>query len=1080
MSTAKREKTIGIHLDVGHASIGWAVSSWDKAGRLLFPGTGSLLFPADDCLASQRRMFRRQRRHVRSIRQRIARLGAYLTAEGVIKAEELRSNFTASPWKLAARVLSGGKLLTWPELWAVLRWYAHNRGYDGNVLWSGRTRVEAEGGEEGKEDTEANENAHAMMRQYGKSTMAETFCAALGVDPQGELSSGMFYFKGQKVSFNRALVREEVIAILQVHLDKLPGLTPTMIEVITADPVTQPEYLREAHPAHVPPVHQRYLGGLLFGQLAPRFDNRIIGVCPVTGKKLPSKASKEFLDFRWAMMLSNVRVGPENRPLSIEEIGKLNDHSLKQGGFTKGDFRKAIAEITGLPDKMSNLDALLLTPDAEKSLVRFPGLFALTKKIPGVQAAFEPKTFRVICNKLFHGKALSYRDLQSSALPGKHSLVVPLPPKKGKPATPLSVRITAEIPVGRAPYARDVLDKAAREVFEGKDPRAKGGILYRDATKADVLPLDKLDAETNNHLIRNRIRVLLKLMRDIIHDYAESNPARVTDVTIEMARDIKDLSGMTNKEIESDLSLRTAEHRKVAEKIAADLGIDARHVSAGLIRKGRIAEDMGYICPYTGMPYDIKDVQSKGVDLDHILPYSQRVSDSLDSLVLTYSEVNRMKGNRTALQFIRECGGQRVPGKENLVILQEAAYKKLVNSLSTKGWHADDSRRRKSRIEKLLQLTAKESGMTQGLLTQTSYITALAVKAIRGFFGAAGSSRIPAIHTVQGRITAEVRMQWNILSTLGKIDPRVLDENGELRLKSEIRDITHMHHAVDAITIGLTAMLLPPDGNIQALMLKRHLTEADKAVLRSTGLFCFSEDQARLRPLPDATLDSIKAALSEQRAIFYQPHSMSGLGVDQNTWGVEAVEDGKVTIHQRKRIDDPRKYHRNELGQEIRIEVKRDTVPVESVFGLVPVNGNGKLQTVKGVLPFSDNFAAALMGDGPILLRLCHVKKQREELKKRNGGRPPELVRRGAIISVKTGTYPGIWRIASIKGNKGGLCFDMARPYFVKLANKTSGVVINARVSTMVKGGLAVLHPRLTGVPSCPITSSTSPKQAAD
>src|SRR6202040_1128999 len=119
-----------LHLsfDVGHSSIGWAVLQTDK--RLEIKGCGSVVFRADDCLASARRIYRRQRRHIRSTRQRIARLKILLKHLGVLTDEQLNRPGCAWPWMLAARVLRGGKLLTLPEFWDVLRWYAHNRGYD--------------------------------------------------------------------------------------------------------------------------------------------------------------------------------------------------------------------------------------------------------------------------------------------------------------------------------------------------------------------------------------------------------------------------------------------------------------------------------------------------------------------------------------------------------------------------------------------------------------------------------------------------------------------------------------------------------------------------------------------------------------------------------------------------------------------------------------------------------------------------------------------------------------------------------------------------------------------------------------
>jgi len=124
--------------DVGHSSIGWAVlrKTGAQASDINILGCGSVVFRANDCLASSRRAYRRQRRHIRSTRQRIARMKLLLRHLGILNEAELNKPGCAWPWKLAAQILQGAKLLTWPELWDVLRWYAHNRGYDGNRRWS--------------------------------------------------------------------------------------------------------------------------------------------------------------------------------------------------------------------------------------------------------------------------------------------------------------------------------------------------------------------------------------------------------------------------------------------------------------------------------------------------------------------------------------------------------------------------------------------------------------------------------------------------------------------------------------------------------------------------------------------------------------------------------------------------------------------------------------------------------------------------------------------------------------------------------------------------------------------------------
>ena len=129
---------IRIALDLGYASIGWVVSRGMLEGLEIL-GCGTVIFEPDRCLASDRRAFRRQRRHIRATRTRIERMRAFLTARGVLTPALAGVRHPhPEPWRLAAEALTAGRILTAAEFWAVLLWYAHNRGYDGNRLWSRR------------------------------------------------------------------------------------------------------------------------------------------------------------------------------------------------------------------------------------------------------------------------------------------------------------------------------------------------------------------------------------------------------------------------------------------------------------------------------------------------------------------------------------------------------------------------------------------------------------------------------------------------------------------------------------------------------------------------------------------------------------------------------------------------------------------------------------------------------------------------------------------------------------------------------------------------------------------------------
>ncbi|HEX4122803.1 MAG TPA: hypothetical protein VH619_19485, partial [Verrucomicrobiae bacterium] len=352
--------------DVGHSSIGWAVlqQKGAKTTEIDILGCGAVVFRADDCLASSRRAYRRQRRHIRSTRQRIARMKTLLQHIGALSENQLNEPGCAWPWLLAARVLKGGQLLTWRELWDVLRWYAHNRGYDGNRRWSS-TEVEA-----AKEDSEKEANARGLMGSYGTRNMAETFCAISGIDPLGKKKStnlpGNQRPKGQNAAFPRDVVEGEVHRILQAHFGKLKGLDAKLEAALFSD--------WRAVPCPTLKLPRRYEGGLLFGQLVPRFDNRIISICPISGEKVPTRNCPEFLNFRWAMQLANIKVGNakerELQPLRAAHRVALDKQMRERGYLTPKELKEAVRSLTGCD--RDNLDTMLMHPDAKEALLLDP------------------------------------------------------------------------------------------------------------------------------------------------------------------------------------------------------------------------------------------------------------------------------------------------------------------------------------------------------------------------------------------------------------------------------------------------------------------------------------------------------------------------------------------------------------------------------------------------------------------------------------------------------------------------------------------------------------------------------------
>ena len=885
--------SITLSFDIGHASIGWAVISAPKAlpSEPEILGTGVVIFPSDDCLASKRRDLRRTRRHIRSTRQRIERLKKWLESRGVLKRQDLDEPGHPAPFLLAAAALRGHVQLTAQELWHVLRWYAHNRGYDGNSRWA---KADAAGSAdpdnaEAEDDTEKQKNAFELMRKYRTSTMAETVCACLGLDPanSAERISSFLPYKTLNAAFPRPIVEKEVSDLLNLHMGVIPGLDAvTVCMILTTSELLDNKRRTLAGAGIKLPL--RYQGGLLFGQLVPRFDNRIISRCPLTwaaiydreieaGKqadearktadrdsKVPTVRAKEFLEYRFARLLANIRF--DGAPLPAVVRRQLFQKAEIEGRYT---LRTLKAEITALMGQgKSNLDDFFKThPDSEKSLVldhalAYAGSNQLVAQIwqlvpPSVQSKVlelwrrnKPVPLGQI---LEWTKSISQADADEMLrrIEGKAAGL-----KKTRKNQSPSLADTLMRPLcppdlsGRAPYARPILAKVVEEVLSGYDPnkpakspdhpegeeKPTDGVLYplldpgsRVRQLQNERPLDQL---TNNHLVRHRLLILERLLDAITEDFCGGDPRKVSRCVVEVGRELKEFSGKTAKEIASELNNKLKDFKAAVNYLQEH--VPDLKVSGSLIRKCRIAMDLNWTCPFTGDVYDAAALPK--MEWEHIVPYSARATNAMHALVLTWPEINRMKGKRTAYQFILDDQTKPVPNRTNLTIQTIQQYEKFVAGLDEKG-HSDDKRRKASRKALLLtkDMDDKELGFTPGQMTQSSQLMKLAMRGIVKRYPDAKTDAIPGV------VNAEIRRAWNLTGTLSRACPEVIDpETGKIRPKDEIRGLTHLHHALDAAILGLTAHYFPLQfrgqdikGKLWEAVLRRQKTDDDWALLRA-------------------------------------------------------------------------------------------------------------------------------------------------------------------------------------------------------------------------------------------------------
>lgn len=1163
MKATPKVADLSLSFDVGHSSIGWAVLQTRKSQPPTLLGCGSVIFPSDDCLASQRRAFRRQRRHIRATRLRIARMRHLFAHLGVLPTAQLEAPGCAWPWLLAARVLRGGKKLTWAELWDVLRWYAHNRGYDGNKGWS---KHDAASNDDTEKEKRAGELLTEFERKHGRvGTMAEVFCDVLKVDPLGEVKSSTLRVRNLGAAFPREGVEREVERILRAHVDVLVHVDDRLINALMRDYTALPgpnlrlpaRYGQRLNDGSLSP------GGLIFGQLVPRFDNRIIARCPITFErvyqresadsgdekqakheaeklaKVPSVDCVEFHRFRWAMELAKIKVATSDarapRNLTVVERQSVNVEMEKRGYLSASELKKAVrAQTGGVPD---NLEQILTHPDAERALVLDPvrRYIHSDQLVSALWQVLPERLQKRLRGQWRRGHAITVGELldacgdvraAAEAVCDRHLDVQNT--KKRKKDEPLSREALLRTPLhvkppnGRAPHTRAVMREVVEFVFAtDRHPAEEGGPLYRSEAIRQAQLQRALDEQTNNHLVRHRLKLLERLHEDILKakEYADGKRERIARITIEVNRDVREMSGMDAPARAKDLKQRLDNFKSVVKKLEESFDGKGIHITPGLIRKARIAEDLGWKCPYTNsLPYDAFDLLHRKVDKDHIIPRRDRASDSLDSLAITFAAVNKMKGVRTAYRFVEQEQSKEVPGLPGVRVKRLADYLKDVDALrpfrdprkdsyyKEKRIPIDDALRCWLRKKKLELKDYVDKEFTPGDLTQTSQLVRLGAQALEKHY--VGATKQPVITSLPGGVTGAVRKSWKLLGCLATANPQVLNpedlsENGhpKVRTKTEIRGITHLHHALDACVLAFASQFLPRDGGVWELLVKRRLNADEQR--RARKLFgvhieITKDGELRLGDLAPHLKEQICQRLKERRVVQHLPADLSGLRCKETVWrvfdpadphrnsrrlarwlaqkkvSVPAPEAKTALIICRKRRDADAASDDSAGGKVFR-ETKTwrwvyDIKDKSALLGLAPEGdaAAAKLKRIKAVKVLGDNFGLALDPE-PTLIRPHKVWHRLDALRKANEGKPVRVVRKGTLIRVVRAKsakvdYRGVWMVRGTTLNqRAGFLVDLS-PADQITYRRQPGCFQNVSVATLLKCGLEVVKAPLCGV----------------
>jgi CRISPR-associated endonuclease Csn1 len=279
----------------------------------------------------------------------------------------------------------------------------------------------------------------------------------------------------------------------------------------------------------------------------------------------------------------------------------------------------------------------------------------------------------------------------------------------------------------------------------------------------------------NNPVVRRIVNETRRLINAIIREYG-----RPDKIHIELARNAK-ASSEERKRIMAQNN-QNRDERENAKTRINEFNAEGHSVSPNRdnILKQRLWEQQDKICPYSGQTISMEKLFSEETDIDHILPYSRTLDDSMMNKVICFRSANADKRNETPYEWYKR------------------KYPKTFD---------EELDRLKARIAKLPfpkknRFTQKEidvSGFTQRQLNDTKYASRYMLQYLRSIFTPEEWKEERRILTVKGGQTSDLRHFWGLDNILHNSD--FLPDN----LKpGEKNRCDHRHHAVDALVIALT------------------------------------------------------------------------------------------------------------------------------------------------------------------------------------------------------------------------------------------------------------------------------------
>jgi CRISPR-associated endonuclease Csn1 len=337
-------------------------------------------------------------------------------------------------------------------------------------------------------------------------------------------------------------------------------------------------------------------------------------------------------------------------------------------------------------------------------------------------------------------------------------------------------------------------------------------IVSQGDGQAAELPIPE---NTRNPVVQQSLYELRNLVNAIIKKYGKPDEIRM-ELSRELKSSIEERDKMRLHQYENE-----RENNEIKKELTAN---NLPHTNAYIIklklyrevfkRAGKAA------CPYSGAPIAFHQLWNGEVDVEHILPYSISLDDSLANKTLCFRKYNTLKGNRTPYQFFHFDHG-----KEDWEEVKKRAYSllpylKWLRFIDERPHTLEEFENRKLNDSRYISKVAK--GYMEFICQKINVTQGEVTAKLRHYWGLDNILN-PCIRVegiAEGEYYAAIDGDGNIIqleewlpdSKANKIMEEKLAKLG-LVISGNVKNNTffpyksrndHRHHVIDAITIACT------------------------------------------------------------------------------------------------------------------------------------------------------------------------------------------------------------------------------------------------------------------------------------